>query len=204
KGGGATMGTRDPRVDAYIERSASFAKPVLKHLRRLVHAACPEVVETIKWGVPSFEHKGPLCGMAAFKKHCAFGFRHALMRAETGGKPAEAMGQFGRVTTLGDLPRDSTLTVLIRKAAKLNASGIKAPRARTRKAPPVVPAVLAAALEKNRKARATFESFSDSHKREYVEWIAEAKRDETRAKRLATAIAWMAEGKSKEWRYLRK
>ena len=200
------MGTRDPRVDAYIERSASFAKPVLEHLRRLVHAACPEVVETIKWGVPSFEHKGLLCGMAAFKQHCTFGFWHALMRAETkgGGKGNEAMGQFGRITAVGDLPKDSTLTALIRKAAKLNASGIKAPRIRTRKAPLVVPAVLAAALKKNRKALATFENFSNSHTREYVEWIAEAKRDETRAQRLATAIEWMAEGKSKEWRYVRK
>lgn len=137
--------------------------------------------------------------MAAFKQHCAFGFRHALMRAETkgGGKAAEAMGQFGRITAVGDLPKDSTLTALIRKAAKLNASGTKAPRARIRKAPLVVSEVLAAALKKNRKARATFENFSNSHKREYVEWIAEAKRDETRAKRLATAIAWMAEGKSK-------
>jgi hypothetical protein len=199
------MGTRDPRVDAYIERSADFAQPILRHLREIVHAACPPVVETIKWGFPHFEHKGLLCSMAAFKAHCAFGFWHREMRGDlaAGGKAGEAMGQFGRITRPSDLPRDAVLTALVRKAAELNAGGAKSVRAleaRPKKAI-AVPEDLAAALARNRAARSTFEKFSDSHKREYVTWIAEAKRQETRERRVATAVEWMAEGKVKEWRY---
>ena len=199
------MGTRDNRVDAYIVRAAEFARPILAHLRALVHEACPEVTETIKWGFPHFEYKGVLCSMASFKAHCAFGFWHGEMRAITavpsGGDAA--MGQFGRITKLGDLPKDAALKALIRKAAALNGAGVKSTRTPgpRSKAPPTVPEDLAAALHRNRIALANFEAMSPSHRLEYIEWLIAAKRDETRRKRLATAIEWIGEGKSKEWKY---
>jgi hypothetical protein len=199
------MGTRDNRVDAYIVRAPEFAQPILAHLRALVHEACPEVTETIKWGFPHFEYKGVLCSMASFKAHCALGFWHSEMRAITavpsGGDAA--MGQFGRITKLGDLPKDTALKALIRKAAALNGAGVKStrtPRPRS-KAPPTVPEDLAAALRRNRIALANFEAMSPSHRLEYIEWLIDAKRDETRRKRLTTAIEWIEQGKSKEWKY---
>jgi uncharacterized protein YdeI (YjbR/CyaY-like superfamily) len=195
------MGTRDSRVDAYIAGAATFAQPILTHLRALVHAACPSVTETIKWGFPHFEYKGVLCSMAAFKSHCAFGFWHRDMRERpTSDQPA--MGQFGRITALRDLPKDAALDALIRKAAALNAAGIKPAKvAAPPKPPPDVPADLAAALRKNAEARTRFAAMSVSHQREYIEWLQDAKREETRGKRLATAIDWIAQGKSKEWKY---
>jgi len=198
------MGTRDDRVDAYIARSADFARPILVHLRALVHDTCPDVTETIKWGFPHFEHHGILCSMASFKAHCAFGFWHAEMRSAADAQPADAaMGQFGRITMLSDLPKDAKLAALIRKAAALNAGGVKSVRAPSTKpkAPLDVPEDLAAALRKNRGALAHFTAMSASHRREYIEWLVDAKRDETRRKRLATAIEWIGEGKSKEWKY---
>jgi uncharacterized protein YdeI (YjbR/CyaY-like superfamily) len=197
------MGARDPRVDAYIASSADFAKPILKHLRDLVHAACPDAQETVKWQSPSFEYQGLLCGMAAFKEHCTFGFwKHELLLGERNG---EAMGSFGRITSLNDLPPDRTLSGLIKKAAKLNVDGVKTPRKAAAAKPPLaVPAFLATALKKNAAARKSFDAFSPSHKREYVEWLTEAKTDATRDKRLVTALAWMAEGKSRNWKYMPK
>jgi hypothetical protein len=198
------MGAKDPRVDAYIARSPDFARPILVHIRALVHAACPAVVETIKWGMPYFEHRGVLCSMASFRAHCAFGFWHPDMRAATeGAKAAQAMGQFGRIAKISDLPRDAAFKALVRKAVQLNEWGVKPRRAAKadERTPVVVPEDLAAALAQHGGARATFEGFSDGRKREYVDWIVESRRDETRRKRLATAIEWMAEGKEKEWRY---
>ena len=198
------MGQRDPRVDAYIENAAPFAQPVLTHLREVVHAACPEVQESLKWRSPSFEYKGLLCGMAAFKQHCAFGFwKHELVTGMSD-KSEEAMGSFGRITSVKDLPARKLLTAYVKKAMELNDKGVKAPRNKTApKGPLRVPADLAAALKKNAKARATFEGFSPSHRREYLEWIADAKREETRKRRLATAVEWMSEGKTQSWRYER-
>jgi|SRR5687767_3985581 len=194
------MGTRDPRVDAYIERSADFAKPILKRLRETVHSAIPQAEETIKWGAPYFDYKGPICGMAAFKRHCAFVFWKDKLVVEN--PSDEAMGQLGRIESLDDLPPKKTLTTWLRKAARLNEEGVKAPRSVRRPKPPVeVPGDLKSALAKNARARAAFESLSPSHRREYVEWILEAKREETRRKRLATAIEWMAEGKPRNWKY---
>ena len=197
------MGSKDPRIDAYIANAAPFAQPILGHLRTVIHAACPAVVETIKWGLPYFEYKGALCTMAAFKAHCAFGFWHSEMAQGVPGKSGDAMGQFGRITRLSDLPKDAALKALVKKAAALNASGVKSARGANSAGPRtiVVPDDLAAALAGNAKARATFDAFSPTHKREYIDWITGAKRDETRATRLATALEWMAEGKSKEWRY---
>jgi hypothetical protein len=131
------MGMKDARVDAYIAHAAAFARPILTQLRGVVHAGCPAVMETIKWGHPFFEYKGVLCSMAAFNAHCAFGFWHAEMRAAAGrAKAGEAMGQFGRIKRLADLPKESSLKALVREAASLNEKGVKPPRAsRTAAAP---------------------------------------------------------------------
>jgi uncharacterized protein YdeI (YjbR/CyaY-like superfamily) len=195
-----TTDSRDPRVDAYIERSAEFARPILERLREVVHAACPGVQETMKWSSPHFDYRGPLCGMAAFKEHCGFGFWKGTLIVEN---PSEAaMGQLGRLTRIGDLPPRKTLMAWIRKAMELNEAGVKAPRVvRAKKPAPAVPDDLRVALRKNARARATFEGFSPGHRREYVEWIEEAKRAETRARRLAAAVEWMADGKSRNWKY---
>jgi uncharacterized protein YdeI (YjbR/CyaY-like superfamily) len=194
----------DPRVDAYIANSAEFARPILEHLRGAVHKACPRVEETLKWRMPTFMYHGMLCGMAAFKQHCTFGFwKHELVVGEEQAGDTQAMGQFGRIAQLADLPPQKILAGYIKKAMQLNEEGVKAPRATPKRKPaPRVPTDLAAAFKKNRKAAATFAAFSPSNQREYVEWIGEAKREETRAKRLTTAIQWMAEGKPRNWKYM--
>jgi len=203
------MPKKDPRIDAYIAKSADFAKPILKHLRELIHSACPEVEETLKWSMPSFEYKGILCGFAAFKAHVTFGFwKGDLMftgDAAAQKKANEAMGHFGRLTKLSELPSDKLLVSYIKEAKRLNDESIKKekpPKPKVR-AELVVPPVLVAALRKNAKAKATFDAFSYSHKKEYVEWISEAKQEETRARRLATAIEWLSEGKARHWKYER-
>lgn len=204
------MARKDPRVDAYIAKSAPFAKPVLTHFRKLVHSACPEVEETVKWGMPAFDYRGPLCGMAAFKAHCAISFWKGSMIAEIdksfATKSNDAMGHLGRITGKTDLPNDKQLVKWIGIAAKLNEDGIKrATRPKSKTPRPLdIPDYFMAALKKNKKALATFEAFSPSHKREYVEWVTGAKQEETRLRRLATAIEWMSEGKSQNWRYERK
>jgi uncharacterized protein YdeI (YjbR/CyaY-like superfamily) len=185
-----------------------FARPILKRIRKAVHAGCPDVEETLKWSFPHFMHRGILCSMASFKGHCAFGFwKHDLVVGKRGAPEKEAMGQFGRLTKASDLPSDTALVRLVRAAAALNEQGVKSP-ARAKKPaaarPLRVPAYLLTALGKNKQALATFKGLSPSHKREYVEWIAEAKTDETRRRRLETAVAWMAEGKARNWKYARK
>lgn len=198
------MGKKDSRVDAYISRSADFAKPVLRHLRELVHAACPQVEETMKWQFPHFMYKGMLCSMAAFKGHCAFGFWHRAKQALDVDKSDEAMGQFGRITGMADLPKDAALTRYINRAVKLNDEGIKSPRApKSARKKLEIPHSLTKALRQNETALANFQAMSPSHQKEYVEWIAEAKREETVAKRLATTLQWLAEGKSRNWKYER-
>lgn len=195
--------SHDPRIDAYIANSAEFAQPILAHLRELVHETCPQVEETIKWGMPTFVHAGGiLCGMAAFKQHASFGFwKHALVVGE--GEPRDGMGSYGKMVSLKDLPPKKTLVAHIKKAMKLNEDGVKTPATRKSapKPPPEAPADLLAALNKNKAAKATYEAIPPSCKREYVEWIVEAKRDKTRQKRLEQAIEWMAEGKRRNWKY---
>jgi len=196
------MGRKDPRIDAYIAKSADFAKPILKHLRELVHQGCPDVEETVKWSAPHFDCSGgPLAGMAAFKAHCAFGFWKGSLIVPGS---SDAMGQFGRITKLSDLPNDKVVLGYVRKAARLNEEGVKVPRPlKHAKRDIPMPPELARALRKSPKARATFEGFSPSHKRDYLEWITEAKGEETRKKRLSTAIEWMAEGKPRNWKYMK-
>ena len=186
------MGSRDPRVDAYIARAAPFARPVLGHLRSVIGAAVPAADETIKWGMPHWVHHGILCCIAGFKGHCAL----VVRRGEGllgGAAKDDAMGHFGRITSLDDLPSRAALTRLLRAAARLNEAGAGAP-ARPRRAPrpeAKVPADLSAALRRNKRARATFTGFPPSKRRDYVEWIVEAKAPETRARRLAQAVAWL-------------
>lgn len=197
------MGTRDPRVDAYVAKSAEFARPILEHLRETIHAACPDVAETIRWGFPHFDAGGMLCSMASFKAHCAFGFwKGALLFGESD-KGKEAMGQSGRIASVSDLPPKRELVRLVKAARKLNEEGAAVPKAKAKapKPPVETPADFAAALKRNAKARAAFEGFPPSHRRDYVEWIVEAKRDETRRRRIAQAVAWLAEGKSRNWKY---
>jgi uncharacterized protein YdeI (YjbR/CyaY-like superfamily) len=196
------MARKDPRVDAYIAKSADFAKPILTEIRAVVHDVCPDVEETMKWSFPHFDYKGMMCSMAAFKEHCAFGFWKASLILDGTGQSDEAMGQFGRITAIADLPSKKSMREYIRKAMALNDSGttVKREPRSPKKAVPV-PADFSAALRKNKKALAAFDGFSPSHRREYLEWITEAKAEDTRKRRVAQAIEWMAEGKSRNWKY---
>jgi uncharacterized protein YdeI (YjbR/CyaY-like superfamily) len=203
---------QNPKVDAYIAKAKPFAQPILKHLRGLVHEGCPGVEETIKWSMPFFTYRGKILGnMSAFKEHCSFGFWGveigAVLRQAKAASDG-AMGTLGRITRVEDLPPKKELLGWIRQAAELIESGeYTSPiTARQRVVKPPKPALptpadLAAALKKNKKAAATFAAFSPSCQREYVEWIVDAKREETRAKRVATALEWMAEGKQRQWKY---
>ena len=198
------MPKKDPRIDAYIDKAAPFARPILKYLRKVVHAGCPEVEETLKWSMPHFDYKGVMCGMAAFKEHCAFGFWKSTLILGNSKAEEEAMGHFGRITSLDDLPGEKTLIGYVREAAELNKKGINAPgrTQRKKKRPLQVPDYLKTALEKNAKAKKTFANFTPTNQREYVEWLTEAKREETRQHRLKTAIDWMAQGKVRNWKYV--
>jgi uncharacterized protein YdeI (YjbR/CyaY-like superfamily) len=197
------MVTRDKRVDAYIEKAPEFARPILVELRARVHAACPDAVETLKWRMPSFEYKGILCGMAAFKKHAVFGFwKHNLVVADDT-KANMAMGSFGKLVELEQLPKKAEFARLMKKAMKLNDDGVKVVRNKTAKKKPItMHPEFKKALAGNAKARAQFEEFAPSKQREYMEWISDAKADETRERRLMDAIAWIAQGKSRNWKYM--
>lgn len=199
------MGKRDPRVDAYIARSSDFAKPILNHIRSVVHEACPDVQETVKWGTPFFDYHGVMCNMAAFKAHCAFGFWKGSLVLGNDVKDADAAGQFGRIENVSDLPPKKVLMGYIRQAMKLNEDGVKPMRTKTGTKKPEldVPDYLRAALKKDRKAQTAFDAFSPSHRREYIEWITDAKTEATRNKRMETALEWIAEGKSRNWKYQR-
>jgi len=197
------MGQRDPRVDAYIAKSADFAQPILAHLRALVHEVCPHAEETLKWRMPAFLHNGRiLCGLAAFKQHASFWFWRG-MNVTAGWDAKDGMGAFGRLTSLKDLAPRKELVAHLEKAMQFAEAGAKFVVANKKvpKPAPKTPDDFAAALKKNKKALAVYEGFSPSCRREYVEWIGEAKREETRAKRLAQAVEWIAEGKQRNWKY---
>ena len=204
------MAKKDARVDAYIAKSADFAKPILNHYRALIHKACPQVDETIKWGFPNFDYKGgPMTSIASFKQHCAIGFwKAALMKDGNAligrAKSEEAMGHLGRITSLKDLPKDKVLMAYIKDAMRLNDEGLKV----SNKAKPVkkelkIPEYFLKAVSKNKKALTTFEAFSNTNKKEYVIWVTEAKTEETRKKRLETSVEWMSEGKIRNWKYVK-
>lgn len=194
----------DPRVDAYIKKAQPFAQPILVHLRKAVHQGCPDVVEGVKWGVPHFDYKGPLCGMAAFKEHIRFGFwKGALLKDKFPDYAGKMAGAFAHVASMADLPGKPTLLRMVASAAKLNDTGVKVVRKAKAKPELKTPADLMAALKKNKKALDTFTNFAPGRRREYVEWILGAKQDATRAKRIADAVAWMAEGKIRNWKYVK-
>ena len=199
------MPKTDPRVDAYIRKSPPFAQPILRHLRKLVHAAVPEVEETMKWSSPHFDYKGIFCGMSAFKQHVGFGFwKSGLMKDVLPGVGLSSAGQFGKIGSLDDLPGDKELTKIIKLARKLNDDEVKAPPMRKGPRPALKPpADLLAALSKNKKALATFQHFPPGQQREYVAWVIEAKQAATREKRIKTAVEWMAEGKVRNWKYVK-
>ncbi len=193
----------DPRIDAYIERSQDFAKPILEHIRTLVHEACPAIEEKMKWSMPHFDFKGPVCNMAAFKQHCAFGFwKQQILEHEAINSERNTLSTFGKIASLDDLPEDRVIIELVQKAVELNEKGIKVPQKKAvEKRALDVPEVLLEALAGNEKAAETFDNFPPSSKRDYAEWIADAKTEATREKRLATTIEWLSEGKRRNWKY---
>ena len=203
----------DERVDAYIANAAEFARPILIHLRGLMHTSCPEVEETWKWSFPNFMYKGSMmCNMAAFKEHVVFGFWKASLLEDVDNilsvTERQGMGHLGKLTSVKDLPKDAVLNKYIKAAMKLNEQGIKLPprikATEKEKKELVVPEYLTAELGKNKKAQIAFDAFSYSHKKEYIEWFEEAKTEVTRSKRIAQAIEWMTEGKSRNWKYTAK
>ncbi len=198
------MPTGDPRIDAYVAKAQPFARPILRRLRAIVHKGCPEVTETIKWGFPHFEHHGILCSMAAFKAHCVFGFWQGRDVVATG-SGLQAMGDFGRIESLADLPTERRLVALVKKAAAMNESGQRPARPvkHAKGALPRMPVDFRRALDSDERAAATYAAFPPSARRDYLEWIVEAKQAGTRERRIATAVAWLAEGKRRNWKYER-
>ena len=195
------MPTIDPRVDVYIAASPAFAQPILTHIREVIHAACPDVEETMKWSRPHFQYKGMLCQMSAFTAHCALGFwKGAVLFPELSEK--ESMGHFGRITSIKDLPSKKELASVVKRAMKLNDEGVKPP-ARVKPAPKelTVPDDFATALKADKAAQKVFDAGSASFKREYVAWIEDAKADATRMRRMVQAIEWLAQGKARNWKY---
>lgn len=198
------MGTRNPQVDAYIEKAQPFAQPIMVKLRDLFHKACPEIEEKIKWGVPSFERKGIVGGFAGFKQHVGWGMPKAkLLNDPTGALRTDVASILStKLTSVKDLPPDKVILDLIRQAVALNEQGVK-PTVKP-KAPAKTPPDLAAALKASDRAAAAFRDFAPSHKREYIEWITEAKQPATRQRRIAQAVEWIAEGKPRNWKYMKK
>lgn len=201
------MGQYNERVDAYIAKSADFAKPILIHIRELVHRAAPELTEIIKWGFPFFDYKGPVCQMAAFKRHCAFGFWKEKMLNDPKGYlkvdgEESSAGSFGQIVSISDLPPDDVIIDFIRQAIAINEKGIKTEKKQAiPKAELPMPDDFAKLLTRSLAAADNFEKFSPSKKREYLEWFAEAKSEATRQKRIDQALEWIAEGKSRNWKY---
>lgn len=199
------MATKDPRVDDYISEAPAFSRPILTHLRKLIHQGSSEITETIKWGSPFFEYKGLLCGFAAFKAHCSLFFWRDIDLGDTFKKQADpktGTGRVEKVTSLADLPKDQVLVACVRSAVEQR----DAPRAKKKQVREPVkevapPADLKKALAPNDKAAAAFKALAPSHRREYISWVIEAKRPETRAKRIETAVAWLGEGKRLNWKY---
>ncbi|MFZ1798246.1 MAG: YdeI/OmpD-associated family protein [Chitinophagaceae bacterium] len=202
------MGKKNIQIDTYINQSAEFARPILEYFRLLVHTACPQISETIKWGFPNFEYKGIVCSMAAFKRHCSISFRKAGLLKDPLGllqiSEKNGMGNFDKITSVSALPDKHVLISYIKEAVSLNENKIKIPLKTLKKTPlPAIPPELKKALLENKKASATFANFSDSNKREYILWLNEAKTPQTFEKRLATTLSWLEEGKIRNWKYVK-
>jgi uncharacterized protein YdeI (YjbR/CyaY-like superfamily) len=188
----------DARVDAYIEKAAEFAQPMLHRLREMAHAICPEAEETIKWGAPSLSYRGKnLCGLAGFKSHVAF-----FVQGERKEEGAEGMGEFGKIQTMADLPSKAALAKVLKvRMQKIEAGPAAAQK--PPKPPPDVPADLAKALKASKRAAATFKALSPFNQCDYVTWVTDAKQDATRIRRIEQAVEWLAEGKARNWKYTR-
>lgn len=205
------MGKKDPRIDAYVKKSAEFAQPILKHFRDVVHGVCPEVEETMKWSFPHFDYRGSMmCSIASFKRHCAITFWKASLMQDgkkltDKAKTEEAMGHLGRITSVKDLPEDSVLISYIKEGMKLNEAGVKLTGTSKSAAPKTlqVPGYFLKALKANKEALRYFKKFSHSQQKEYVDWITEAKTDVTRNKRVETSVEWLSEGKIRNWKYVK-
>ncbi len=202
------MSDKIQAIDDYISKSSAFAQPILKHFRELVHKACPGVEEKMKWSFPHYDYKNEMmCSMAAFKQHCAISFWKAALMKDgkliENARSEEAMGHMGKIKSLKDLPADKIITGYIKEAMKLNDDGVKLPSRPVAavKKEIEVPGYFLDALQKNKKALKVFDAFAYSHKKEYLQWITEAKTEDTRNKRMATAIEWIAEGKGRNWKY---
>ncbi len=200
------MKNTNPEVDTYIKKAQPFAQPILKHVRQLMHTGCPELTETIKWGMPHFEYHGVIASMAAFKEHAVFGFwkEDLIPGMKQYIKEKEAMGSWGRITSLKGIPPDKEIIAFVRDAAELNEKGVKSPKRAPKPVVVNMPDDFMSAIRANKKAHATYESFSPSNKRDYADWINVAKSDETRKERMETAIQWMSEGKPRMWKYMKK
>jgi uncharacterized protein YdeI (YjbR/CyaY-like superfamily) len=203
------MGNYDEKVDAYIEKSADFAKPILRYIREVAHEASPLLTESIKWGFPFFEYKGPVCQMASFKQHCALGFWKATLLNDTakvlkiGDQKA---GSLGDILSIADLPSKEILIDLILQGIALNEQAVKVTKpnaAPVEKTELVIPDYFIDFLATEQKAIEAWDKFSYSHKKEYAEWVVDAKSDATRQKRMETALEWISEGKSRNWKYQR-
>lgn len=192
-------------VDAYIASAAEFAQPILKLIRTAFHQGCPALEERLKWGMPSFEYKGLMGGMAAFKAHVSWGF----WRQEELPDPRKILGREGmmgggKITRLSQLPPRKIIVEYVRTAARLNDAGPARRKLKKSRPPVKVPDYFLRVLRRNQQALASFEALPPSHKREYVEWITEAKQHATRERRINTAIEWLTQGKSRNWRYEKK
>jgi len=200
------MARLDRRVDAKFSQAPDFAQPIIQLLRKAIHQACPEVQETLKWGMPAFEYQGLLAIVGIFKSHCSLVlWKHQLL-AEKFPELAEianpSTGKFGRLTKRSDLPSQAKLNQYLKFAVALNAEGVRVPKRRKATRPvPTLPPEFKAALRRHKVAAQTFEKLSPSCQRDYVNWIADPKREETRAKRIATSIEWLAAGKKRNWKY---
>ena len=198
------MVKRDKRIDAYIAKAPEYAKPILRTVREMVHEGAPDCEETLKWSNPAFVQNGILCGMAAFKEYCAVGFWKQSLIIEGAGPQTDAAGALGQIRSVKDLPPKSVFIKYVKRAVELNTSGVKVPRPPAKpKKPIAMPDEFRQAISKSAKARQTYETFSPSHQREYLEWITEAKQEETRTRRIAQAVEWMSEGKPRNWKYMK-
>jgi uncharacterized protein YdeI (YjbR/CyaY-like superfamily) len=198
------MTTTDKRVDTYIAKAPDYAKPILTAVRAMIHEGAPDSEETIKWGHPAFIQNGMLCGMAAFKEYCAINFWKATLVIDPDARQTNSAGVLGKITKVKDLPPKRVFVGYVKRAVEVNASGLKVPRAPAKpKSPLPTPKDFRQAIDKSAQARQAFESLSPSHRREYIQWITEAKQDSTRARRIAQAVEWMAEGKPRNWKYMK-
>ena len=199
------MGKKDNRVDQYIAKAQPFARPILEHAREIIHKTCPDVIEVMKWSCPHFDYKGEiLCAIAAFKEHAAIRMWKAPLLEDPKGllKEDGSAGNFGKIHSVADMPSDKVLSQFLKQAMKLNEAGVKVEKNVVKKEIKTdAPDYFMKALKKNKAALKTYEAFSPGNKRDYIVWVTEAKSEATRDARLATAIEWMAEGKTRLWKY---